>query len=93
MNKTLITDVKNLVKEVDKTHRYSMSRIYGLYNMVFDKNEDPQSCASCLIRKVKELRGWLENQSAELEAVVSEAPLLEAEAVSKPVEKRLRKKK
>ena len=48
--------VKTLIADVDKTHRYSMSRIYGLYNEVFDKSEAPQSCASCLIRKVKSLR-------------------------------------
>lgn len=65
MNSTLKTEVKNLIREVDKTHRYSMSRIYGLYNEVFDKNEEPQSCASCLIRKVKELRTWLEDNEQE----------------------------
>lgn len=51
--------VRVLVKEVDKTHRYSMSNIYGLYNEVFDKKETPQSCASCLIRKINELKKWL----------------------------------
>ena len=65
MNNALKTEVKNLISEVDKTHRYSMSRIYGLYNEVFDKDEEPQSCASCLIRKVKELRTWLEDNEFE----------------------------
>lgn len=54
-------EVESLVDEVKKTHRYSMSRIYGLYNKVFDKNETPQSCASCLIRKVRELTAWLDS--------------------------------
>lgn len=65
MSNALVTEVKKLIREVDKTHRYSMSRIYGLYNEVFDKDEEPQSCASCLIRKVKELRLWLENNSGQ----------------------------
>lgn len=61
MNKNqLKQEVVALINEVDKTHRYSMSRIYDLYNAVFDKNETPQSCASCLIRKVNELKDWLE---------------------------------
>lgn len=62
MDKQLIIDVQNLVNEVEKTHRYSMSRIYGLWNRVHERNEKPQSCASCLIRKVKELREWLSTQ-------------------------------
>lgn len=61
---SILTDeVRALVDEVKQTHRYSMSRIYGLYNRVFEKNEAPQSCASCLIRKVRELTVWLENEN------------------------------
>lgn len=62
-NKDLRDKVKELVQEVEKTHRYSMSRVYGAYNEVFDKNEQPQACASCLIRKVNELKKWLAEQS------------------------------
>lgn len=65
MDKKLIKEVQNLVNEVDKTHRYSMSRIYELYNKVFSKNETPQSCASCLIRKINELKKWLETNKEE----------------------------
>ena len=61
----LKSEVEQLLAEVDKTHRYSMSKIYDVTNRVFDKNETPQSCASCLIRKVRELRKWLEDQSEE----------------------------
>lgn len=59
----LIEKVNNLLSDVDKTHRYSMSRIYGIYNEVFDTTEQPQSCASCLIRKVNQLRNWLSEQA------------------------------
>lgn len=58
-NKDLRQKVETLVAEVEKTHRYSMSRVYGAYNEVFGKNEQPQACASCLIRKVNELKKWL----------------------------------
>ncbi|MBD8388277.1 hypothetical protein [Dysgonomonas sp. BGC7] len=61
----LKSEVEQLLAEVDKTHRYSMSKIYDVANRVFDKNETPQSCASCLIRKVRELRKWLEDQNEE----------------------------
>lgn len=55
-------EVENLLSEVDSTHRYSMSRIYNIYNQVFGTSEKPQSCASCLIRKVNELRKWYQEQ-------------------------------
>lgn len=58
----LIEKVENLITEVQKTHKYSMSRIYGLYNEVFVTAETPQSCASCLIRKVNQLKSWLTEQ-------------------------------
>lgn len=62
---SLNQQVRQLLLDVDTTHRYSMSRIYGLYNQVFEKEETPQSCASCLLRKVRELRKWLTAMDAE----------------------------
>lgn len=62
-NPELKSEVEILLDEVDRTHRYSMSRIYSLWNIVNEKNETPQSCASCLIRKVRDLRSWLEKVS------------------------------
>lgn len=57
--------VISLINEVDTTHLYSMSRIYGVYNEVFSKSEIPQSCASCLMRKVNQLKSWLATQAIE----------------------------
>ena len=59
--------VHELIAFVDKTHRYSMSVIYGLWNEVFGKAETPQSCASCLMRKVDDLRRWLSEQDVLLQ--------------------------
>ncbi|MDR2004420.1 MAG: hypothetical protein ACK5KN_13065 [Dysgonomonas sp.] len=68
MNETnLKSEVEQLLAEIDKTHRYSMSKIYDLANRVFDRKETPQSCASCLIRKVRELRNWLDTRKQESE--------------------------
>lgn len=64
MNKDLIKEAEALIAEVDRTHRYSMSKIYGLYNRVFKTNETPQSCASCLIRKVRELKEWIKSEKS-----------------------------
>lgn len=67
MRKELLKEVEELVSYTRKTHKYSMSKIYGLYNEVFDKDEKPQSCASCLIRKIKELEEWLKVQPQQTE--------------------------
>ncbi len=83
VDENLVSEVQVLVDEVSRTHRYSMSRIYGLYNKVFEKNETPQSCASCLIRKVRELTTWLDGVSHQMSENVN----------SEPVKKSVRKKK
>jgi len=66
----LIQEITALLAEIDQTHRYSMSRIYGLYNRAFDAKEKPQSCASCLIRKARELKNWLDAQAVEESAEI-----------------------
>ena len=91
-NLALRSEVEALVREVEKTHRYSMSRIYGLYNRVFGTNETPQSCASCLIRKVRELKSWLAKNSDNERVADRETPALQS-ARAKTEKKRLKKDK
>ena len=71
---TLSKEVAALLQEVDATHRYSMSRIYALYNEIFGKDEKPQACASCLIRKVRELRRWFEALKPTADITTNPAP-------------------
>lgn len=40
-------------------HTYSVSRVYGAYNEALRKNERPQTCGSCLKRRVRELKAWM----------------------------------
>lgn len=70
----IVEEVKQLIAEVDSTHRYSMSRIYKAYSTIFGTSEQPQACASCLIRKVKELRVWLEKESAKEKVTTDKKP-------------------
>lgn len=91
-NLALRSEVEALVREVEKTHRYSMSRIYGLYNRVFGTNETPQSCASCLIRKVRELKNWLAKNSDNEHIADRETPALQP-ARAKTEKKHLKKDK
>lgn len=92
MNKDLIKEVESLIKEVEATHRYSMSKIYGAYNKVFDKNEQPQACASCLIRKVRELKQWKEKQELESKLKESEAMSSQSRKIIKETDKKSAKK-
>lgn len=85
----LIQQAENLVAEVKKTHRYSMSRIYELWNEIFEKSETPQSCASCLIRKMADIKGWLEEEKKDImEPSENEQPV----TPSKPQKKTKKKK-
>lgn len=65
--------VRLLVNDIAKNHKYSMSHIYGLYNEVFGVAEMPQSCASCLIRKVNQLKTWLNSQDEKEDSAIAPA--------------------
>ncbi|MBN9301196.1 MULTISPECIES: hypothetical protein [Dysgonomonas] len=91
-NLALRSEVEALVREVEKTHRYSMSRIYGLYNRVFGTNETSQSCASCLIRKVRELKNWLAKNSDNERIADKETTVVQSASV-KTAKKHLKKDK
>lgn len=84
--------IKELVEYVDKTHRYSSSKIYELYNEAYNKKEQQSTCASCLITRVRLLKKWLQEHPEELIEEVNEAeePVINTESTEpielKPVE-------
>lgn len=57
MNNDLIQRVDAVLQDAAQ-HRYSVSRIYAAYNEALSKNDQPQTCASCLRNRVRELRVW-----------------------------------
>lgn len=63
MEKIARNDVQLIIDEINKTHRYSMSKIYTAFNNIFGTTETPQACASCLIRKKKDLESWLNDDT------------------------------
>lgn len=92
--------IKELVEYVERTHLYSSSRIYELYNEAYNKNEKQSTCASCLLTRVRLLKKWLQEHPEEEEPVINPEPteLTEEETVEeqpKPIdtEKKGRKKK
>lgn len=54
----LIGKARRIIEEA-ALHRYSISSIYETHNAITGNNEKQQSCPTCLIGKVKEIRKWL----------------------------------
>ncbi len=54
----LIESVRGVIADSVR-HTYSVSRVYAAYNAAMGKNEKPQTCGSCLQRRVRELKAWL----------------------------------
>lgn len=57
--------IKELVEYVERTHLYSSSKIYELYNEAYNKNERQSTCASCLLTRVRLLKKWLQEHPEE----------------------------
>ena len=103
--KDLRNRIKELVEYTERTHLYSSSKIYELYNEAYNKNERQSTCASCLLTRVRLLKKWLqehpeEEVKKEEEPVINPEPIepTEEETVDsqpKPIdtEKKSRKKK
>lgn len=103
--KNLRNRIKELVEYVERTHLYSSSKIYDLYNEAYNKNERQSTCASCLLTRVRLLKKWLQEHPEEVVNEVEEpvtnsevTELTEEESVDeqpKPIdtEKKGRKKK
>lgn len=61
MSNKSINNVLALVEDVldmASKNRYSVSKIFSAHNAVFNKKDQPQSCPSCLTRRVAALRKW-----------------------------------
>jgi len=71
----LLQNVREALTYIEKTHRYSMSRLYALWNFIFSRNEAPKSCASCLIRKSRDLSDWMRKE--EIASIVKAVDLAE----------------
>lgn len=63
--KDLRNRIKELVEYVERTHLYSSSKIYDLYNEAYNKNERQSTCASCLLTRVRLLKKWLQEHPEE----------------------------
>lgn len=55
--------VKQILEDAAK-HRYYVNRIYGIYNAVTGKKEEPQTCSSCLRNRVREIKKWYDEGTA-----------------------------
>lgn len=67
----LLKNVRDVIAESIK-HTYSVSRVYAAYNKALQKKDQPQTCGSCLKRRVRELKNWLAGYEKSRPAPVSE---------------------
>jgi hypothetical protein len=58
----LLAQVREVLDMAAKS-RYSVSKVYGVWNAVMGKTETPQTCPTCLRNRVKGLREWYEGQA------------------------------
>ena len=82
--KDLRERIKELVEYVERTHLYSSSKIYDLYNEAYNKNERQSTCASCLLTRVRLLKKWLQEHPEE-EVNEAEESVIDSE-VAEPIE-------
>lgn len=82
--------IKELVEYTERTHRYSSSKIYELYNEAYNKKEQQSTCASCLMTRVRLLKKWLQEHHEEPviedEVKETEEPVINPEPIE-PIEK------
>lgn len=77
--KNLRNRIKELVEYVERTHLYSSSKIYELYNEAYNKNERQSTCASCLLTRVRLLKKWLQEHPEEVKK--EEEPVINPEPI------------
>lgn len=69
MSKKTENVTPELLREVEAVladaanHKYSVSRVYGAHNQVFQLAETPESCASCLRKRADALKRWYADHS------------------------------
>ena len=78
--KDLRNRIKELVEYTERTHLYSSSKIYELYNEAYNKNERQSTCASCLLTRVRLLMKWLQEHPEE-EVKKEEEPVINPEPI------------
>jgi len=59
------------VLDMASRNRYSAKAVYGAYNEVMGRNDRPETCATCLRNRVRELRKWYDSVKPLPESVVN----------------------
>lgn len=68
----LVKQVEGVIAEAKK-HTFSVSRVFAAYNEVFNLQETPQTCASCLRSRAEKLTAWY-NAANGVKQLIPDAP-------------------
>lgn len=70
----LVKQVEGVIAEAKK-HTFSVSRVFAAYNEVFNLQETPQTCASCLRSRAEKLSAWY-NAANGVKQLIPDGPVL-----------------
>lgn len=72
----LLEKARKVVDDAKK-HRFNATLVYSVYNRIFGLNEKVQCCQTCLLRRERLIRKWLEEQEKPVTSEVPEEPTSE----------------
>lgn len=88
-----LNDIKEIIETTEKTHTYQSGVIYTIYNDLYNRNDKPSTCGSCVKTRFKLIKKWYEDNK---ENYTEEEPETkdqehQEEPVAKPTNKKGRK--
>jgi len=60
-----LQEVKELITHVERTKEYDCHQIIGLHNRIFNMDEDPDACESCLRIRMMQIKAWYQDQNSD----------------------------
>lgn len=88
-----LTEIKELIISTEKSKIYKSGLLTDTYNKIFDKNEKPTSCGSCLRTFFLKIKNWYQEEvkkqmeaEKETEVIVEVTPEPEPEVEIIPEE-------
>ena len=71
---TYLLEKARQVVDDAKKHRFNATLVYFVYNQIFGLNEKVQCCQTCLLRRERLIRKWLEERERPVTSEVPEEP-------------------
>jgi hypothetical protein len=70
IDKEKANEIRTFIQDTKQSHRYSTSKIYGYTNYLFEKNEQPSTCRSCVLNHFHQIEQWIADYDARIRLLV-----------------------